>query len=172
DIAERKHSEEELRHQLAFNSAITTHLGEGLCAMDREARVTFLNAAAERMLGWRESELLGRFIHDVIHFQRADGTPIPATECPLLGVMQSGTSVRIEEDVFTRRNGTVFPVSYTCSPIDTVRPAAEAKEIQIEASLEPATGTVSGDPDRLQQVVWNLLSNAIKFTPKGGRVQV
>jgi CheY-like chemotaxis protein len=56
--------------------------------------------------------------------------------------------------------------------LDTVRPAAEAKKIKLEASLEPAAGTLSGDPDRLQQVVWNLLSNAIKFTPKGGRVQV
>ena len=303
DIGARKQSEEQLRHQLAFTSAIITHLGEGLCAMDREGRVTFMNAAAERMLGWRESELLGRSVHDVIHFQRADGTPIPATECGLLGVMQSGTSARIEEDVFTRRNGSVFPVSYTASPIvtdgqvvgavvafydisdrreqerqrislltreqearadaesanrlkdeflatlshelrtplnaiigwahllrtgtldeatagraletidrnakaqnqlindildvsriitgklhltlqpvdpgavmeaalDTVRPTAAAKEIKIEASLEPSVGTVSGDPDRLQQVVWNLMTNAIKFTPKGGKVQV
>jgi PAS domain S-box-containing protein len=303
DITERKRSEEELRRQLAFTSAITTHLGEGVYALDREGRLTFMNAAAERMLGWRESELLGRFIHDVIHFQRADGTPVPATECPLLGVMQSGTTVRIEEDVFTRRNRSTFPVSYTSSPIvtegevvgailtfydisdrrqaeqkrvsllareqearrdaeaanrlkdeflatlshelrtplnaimgwahllrtgtldeataarametidrnakaqnqlindildvsriitgklhlamqplelapvveaalDTVRPAAEARNIRLEATLEPAAGTLSGDPDRLQQVVWNLLSNAIKFTPKGGRVQV
>ena len=303
DISERKRNEDQLRHQLAFTSAITTQLGEGLCSLDREGRVTYVNPAAERMLGWRDSEILGRFIHDVIHFQRADGTPIAVTECALLGVMQAGTSVRVEEDVFTRRNGSVFPVSYTSSPIvtdgnvvgaviafhdisdrreeerkrvlllareqearesaeaanrlkdeflatlshelrtplnaimgwahllrtgsldeataaratetidrnakaqnqlindildvsriitgklhltvqpldpvavvegalDTVRPAAAAKQIQIEASLEPSPGTVSGDPDRLQQVVWNLLSNAIKFTPKGGRVQV
>jgi PAS domain S-box-containing protein len=303
DIAERKRSEEELRRQLAFRGAITTQLGEGLYALDGEGRMTFMNPAAERMLGWRESELLGRFTHDIIHFQRADGTPVPATECALLGVMRSGTSVRMHEDAFTRRNGTVFPASCTSSPIvdngkvvgvvtafhdisdrrqeetrritlltreqqarqdaeaanrlkdeflatlshelrtplnaimgwahllrtggldeatsaraletidrnakaqnqlindildvsriitgklhlavqpldpgpvveaalETVRPAAEAREIQLEASLAPSTGTVSGDPDRLQQVVWNLLSNAIKFTPKGGRVQV
>jgi len=56
--------------------------------------------------------------------------------------------------------------------IDTVRPAADAKDIQIHLLLDTTTDVVSGDPDRLQQVIWNLLSNAIKFTPKGGRVEV
>ncbi len=56
--------------------------------------------------------------------------------------------------------------------VDSVRPAAEAKGIRLQVVLDPGAGPVSGDPDRLQQVVWNLLSNAIKFTPKEGRVQV
>ena len=56
--------------------------------------------------------------------------------------------------------------------MDVVRPAAAAKTIQLVARFEPKIGTVSGDPDRLQQVVWNLLSNAVKFTPEGGRVDV
>ncbi|MBW4640002.1 MAG: PAS domain-containing protein [Gloeocapsa sp. UFS-A4-WI-NPMV-4B04] len=56
--------------------------------------------------------------------------------------------------------------------IDIARPSAQTKNIQIEALLEPETIKVSGDPDRLQQVIWNLLSNAIKFTPAGGRVTV
>ncbi|MGH9901116.1 MAG: hybrid sensor histidine kinase/response regulator, partial [Pyrinomonadaceae bacterium] len=56
--------------------------------------------------------------------------------------------------------------------VDVVRPAAAAKGIRIETRLDPATGVVAGDPDRLQQAVWNLLSNAVKFTPSGGRVEV
>jgi signal transduction histidine kinase/CheY-like chemotaxis protein len=56
--------------------------------------------------------------------------------------------------------------------VDSVRPAAEAKGIRLQVVLDRRAGPVSGDPDRLQQVVWNLLSNAIKFTPKDGRVQV
>src|SRR3989442_4345259 len=56
--------------------------------------------------------------------------------------------------------------------IDSLVPAASAKGIRLLPILDPSTGVVSGDADRLQQVVWNLLSNAIKFTPPGGRVQV
>jgi PAS domain S-box-containing protein len=56
--------------------------------------------------------------------------------------------------------------------LDSVRPAAEAKDIRLQAILDPRAGPVSADANRLQQVVWNLLANAVKFTPKSGRVQV
>ncbi|HZN63895.1 MAG TPA: response regulator [Tepidisphaeraceae bacterium] len=55
---------------------------------------------------------------------------------------------------------------------DAVRPAADAKRITIEVGVSPLADQISGDPDRLQQVVWNLLSNAVKFTPVGGRITV
>ncbi|HEV2667200.1 MAG TPA: ATP-binding protein, partial [Blastocatellia bacterium] len=55
---------------------------------------------------------------------------------------------------------------------DAARPAADAKKIRLVSALDPAAGPVSGDPDRLQQVVWNLLSNAVKFTPVEGQIEV
>jgi signal transduction histidine kinase len=56
--------------------------------------------------------------------------------------------------------------------LDVMHPAAEAKSIRLVARVNHNVGTVSGDPDRMQQVVWNLLSNAVKFTPEGGRVEI
>jgi len=58
------------------------------------------------------------------------------------------------------------------SAVDAVRPSADAKSIRLRTVLDPFAGPVSGDPQRLQQVVWNLLSNAVKFTPKGGKIDI
>jgi CheY-like chemotaxis protein len=66
-----------------------------------------------------------------------------------------------------------------CSPhgsveaaVEALRPAAMAKSVSIQLTIDPLAGPISGDPERLQQIVWNLLSNAVKFTPKGGRVHL
>lgn len=115
----RGRAEEMLRRQLDFTRAITNSLGEGVYALDREGRLTFMNRAAEQMLGWTEAELLGKSVHDAIHFQRADGTNVPAAECPLLKVIESNVTYRTEDDLFTRKDGRTFPVAYTSSPVLT-----------------------------------------------------
>lgn len=122
-VAEREMNpltEEQSRERLLdFLRAVTDNLGEGLYTLDAAGRVTLVNPAAERMLGWSEAELLGKDMHETIHFQRADGTPYPREECPLLRVIQTGTVEQIEDDVFTRRDGSLLPVAYVSSRIVT-----------------------------------------------------
>jgi PAS domain S-box-containing protein len=66
----------------------------------------------------------------------------------------------------------IEPAASVDAAIETVKPAADAKGIRLEAALDRTAGPIAGDPDRLQQIVWNLLTNAIKFTSRDGEVRV
>jgi PAS domain S-box-containing protein len=100
-----------------FTTVLANNLGEGVYALDREGLLIYMNPAAQRMLGWQQEELLDHNMHEAIHFQRADGTHASAEECPLLDVMDSEKTVSNEDDVFTRKDGSMFPVAYTSAPI-------------------------------------------------------
>ncbi|HEY7974835.1 MAG TPA: PAS domain S-box protein, partial [Ktedonobacterales bacterium] len=97
--------------------AITDNLGEGVYALDTAGRVAFMNPAAEAMLGWTFTALRGHDMHATIHFQHADGTSYPREQCPLLRVVGSAQVERVEDDTFTRRDGSMFSVSYVSAPI-------------------------------------------------------
>ncbi|MCL5292609.1 MAG: PAS domain S-box protein [Actinobacteria bacterium] len=96
---------------------ITSALGEGIYVLDAEGLLTFINPEGERLLGWSESELLGKRVHDIFHYQKADGTQLAADDCPIIKTIKNGKSRRVDDDVFTRKNGPTFPVSYMVTPI-------------------------------------------------------
>lgn len=96
---------------------IMSVMGEGVLALDAEGSVTFMNSEAERLLGWKESELIGRNFHMHAHYMRADGSDHPAEECEVLKSMSCGKPYHTEEDVLIRKDGTMFPVSFACNPI-------------------------------------------------------
>ncbi len=108
----------ELRRQLTFTRALTLSIGEGIYALDTLGRLTFMNPAAERLLGWTADELRGRQVHDLIHFQQADGTPAPAEACPVMQALRTGSPIRVDDDVYTRKDGSLLRISYASSPIE------------------------------------------------------
>jgi PAS domain S-box-containing protein len=109
--------------------------------------------------------------------------PADRTKPALESVERNATALQqIIEDVLDVSRIVSGRLRLSVEPVDvprvlreacaTVMPAADAKGVGVETVIDPLTPPVSGDPDRLQQIVWNLLSNAIKFTPRGGRVQL
>lgn len=110
DITDRKEAEE-------FRAVVMDNMAEGLYTLDADGLVTYVNPAAEFMLGWTEAELRGKPMHATVHFQRADGQGVPTEECSLLQVRTQGRSIRILDDAFTRKDGSIFPVAYSSAPL-------------------------------------------------------
>ncbi|MBE0485739.1 PAS domain-containing protein, partial [Marinobacter sp.] len=99
------------------NQLILHAVGEGIYGVDAEGRTTFANPAAERMLGWRMDELMGRVIHRVVHHSHEDGSLFPLKDCPIYGAFRDASIKRVGDDWFWRKDGTGFPVEYTSTPI-------------------------------------------------------
>ena len=117
DITASKAQAVELRKSEHFVAALTDSMVEGMFALDRDGRVSYMNHAAERLLGWTKDELASRSIHDTVHYQHEDHSPYAAADCPLQAALRTGTTVRVEDDTFTRRDGRLLAVSYSAAPI-------------------------------------------------------
>ena len=172
DFTERKQAEDERNQLLAREQEARTAAevanrlkDEFLATLSHELR-SLLNA----MLGW--TRLLNSRKFDEATTTRAMQTIERSAKSQAQLVEDLLDVSRIIQGKLRLNVRPVELISAIESAIETVRPAAEAKEIRIQSVLDPSAGLVAGDFDRLQQVVWNLLSNGIKFTPKGGCVMV
>lgn len=96
---------------------ITSTLGEGVFVLDGQGIITFINPEACRLLGWTEDETIGKHIHQITTFRKADGSELPVTRYPVLNVLELGTAFRVDDHSMLRRDGSGFPVSYVSTPI-------------------------------------------------------
>ncbi|PWB59074.1 MAG: hypothetical protein C3F18_01285 [Nitrosomonadales bacterium] len=117
DITARKLMEEQAAASNRFLHSLTDALGVGIYALDAQGCCTFLNREAEKLLGWSKEELMGKSIHDVVHFQTADGTHISKSECPTHKAIKQGETFRSDQDIFTRKDGSVFNISIVAVPL-------------------------------------------------------
>lgn len=100
------------QNQLLLNAA-----GEGIYGVDSEGRATFVNPAAERILGWKSEELLGKNIHLAIHHSHTDGSDYCVQDCPIFAAFRDGSVRQVDDEVFWRRDGHPIPVEYTSTPV-------------------------------------------------------
>jgi PAS domain S-box-containing protein len=119
DVTEQAKAEQQIRAARDYLSAIANSMGEGLFTLDPEGRTSFINPAAEAMLGWSSKDLAGRVMHDVTHHRRPDGSPRPIGDSPMTRARRLGEVVRVDDDVFVREDGSDLPVAYTASPFET-----------------------------------------------------
>ncbi|MGH2941322.1 MAG: EAL domain-containing protein, partial [Solirubrobacteraceae bacterium] len=119
DVTERVRAAQELRAARDHLRAVTDSMGEALCTLDDAGNISYLNEAAERLLGWSADELRGRNLHETAHYRRPDGSPYPVAECPLYGSHRARETARIDDDMFVRRDGTSVPVAWVLTPFQS-----------------------------------------------------
>jgi PAS domain S-box-containing protein len=118
DITERKQAQEALRESKEQLSLILHSTAEGIYGLDMAGNCTFCNAAGVRILGYGgEQDLLGKNIHGLMHHTRADGTALPADQCPAIKALISGAYVHSDTELLWRADGTNFPAEYWAHPI-------------------------------------------------------
>jgi signal transduction histidine kinase len=169
---ERKRAEEERERLLANEhnarnqaEAANRLKDEFLATMSHELR-TPLNA----MLGWAHMLMRGKLDEkNTAHGLEVIERNARAQHQLIADLLDVS---RIISGKFRFEQGMVELIPTIEAALETVRPAAEAKGVQLRFQVDSAAGLVSGDANRLQQVVWNLLTNAIKYTPRHGRVEV
>ena len=119
DASDRIESERALLSARNYVRAVTDSMAEGVYAVDPEGRLTYMNQAAEDLVGWTAQELEGIVVHDIVHSRLPDGSHRGPDDCPIRAARRDGVTVRVEEDVFVRRDGTLLPVAYTAAPFST-----------------------------------------------------
>jgi PAS domain S-box-containing protein len=172
DITGRKQDEERLKEALAREQEARGEAERANHSKDEFIAVVSheLRSPLNAILGWTSA--LRRAPHEEQIYDRG------------LEAIQRSARMQSQliEDLLDTARAVSGKLKLEVRPIDleeviekaeeSVRPAAEAKGISLDIRLDRNAGQITGDPDRLQQVVWNLLSNAVKFTNEGGRVEV
>lgn len=117
DISERRRTLDKIRQLSRQNQLILDSLGEGVYGVDLSGKATFVNPAMVGMVGYDHNELLGQSIHKLIHHSKIDGTVFPSDECPIYAAYRDGTTHRIRDDLFWRKDGSSFSVEYVSTPV-------------------------------------------------------
>lgn len=117
ELKEHTQAEQEVQMLKQQYELILQTVGDGILGQDMEGKITFVNPAAAKMLGYAAEELIGLEGHAIWHQARPDGMPSKSEgECPILKACRKGGEFRGRDEVFWKRNGTSFPVEYVATP--------------------------------------------------------
>ena len=158
DITEEIRNKEALDYQSKLNKTITDNATSCLFMMNQEGYCTFMNPAGEKMFGYTFEEIRSKPLHYMIHHKKQDGSPYPKEECPIGGALESLSEIKDHQDHFFRKDGSMFPVSCSASPIfENDIPVATVIEIRDITEEKKADLEISERNKDLQQINDELL---------------
>jgi len=117
DVTEQYEAQVALHLATRQRELILESVGDGIYGIDLDGRLTFINEAGARALGYSVDELSGVDVHELIHHSHADGTPYSKSTSPILQALRRNESIRMRDEVFWRKDGTAIPVEYSANPL-------------------------------------------------------
>ena len=153
DVRERRLAREEAKRLTTYLQLLLDSAGEGIYSVDLDGRCTFINRAAQELLGYSRHEALGKDMHTLIHHTQDTG-PVPRDESPVASVLDTGRGVRVDDEVIWRKNGSSFAAEYSSYPIvergrvagavvvfrDVTEARSMAMQLEYQASHDALTG--------------------------------
>ncbi|MER3587929.1 MAG: histidine kinase [Mastigocladus sp. ERB_26_1] len=116
-LRDRKQTQASLERLSRQSELILNSAGEGIYGLNCHGKITFVNPAAARMLGYGVKELINLFMHEVVKHSKPDGVRYFLEDNPIYATLQNGTIQHVTDDIFYRRDGSKFPVEYVSTPI-------------------------------------------------------
>lgn len=116
-LRDRKQTQASLERLSRQSELILNSAGEGIYGLNCQGKITFVNPAAARMLGYGVKELINQFMHEVVKHSKPDGVRYFLEDNPIYATLQNGTVQHVTDDIFYRRDGSKFPVEYVSTPI-------------------------------------------------------
>jgi PAS domain S-box-containing protein len=114
---QRRVAEQTLEQYRSRMQSIFEAAGEGICGLDADGMINFINPRATKLTGWEAGDLIGKSFHETIHYSRPDGAPFPKQDCSLCATLRDGLTHWMDAEVFWRKDGSSFPVEYMCVPM-------------------------------------------------------
>jgi len=174
EITERRQFEQALAESEAQVRLLLDSTGDAIYGIDMQGECTFVNATCRHLLGYDTSdELLGKNMHELIHHTHVDGSPYPAKSCQIYQAYITGQHVKVDDEVFWRKDGSAFPAEYFSHPI-----WREGKIIGAVITFRDITEhkAIEGALERAQAIAhigsweWDLVTNEVAQSDETKRI--
>jgi len=169
EIVEHSKAEEALRKSEESKRQLLHAAGDGILGVDVTGKLTFVNPAALRILGYTEQEILGqtgKMVHDLIHHSHADGSKYLIDDCPMRASFAHGTDHYITDELLWRKDGSSFPAEYSSMPI-----IQDGKIMGAVVTFKDITERKQAEEEiKRNQLITELYANEISIIAEIGRV--
>jgi PAS domain S-box-containing protein len=173
DVTEQFEAEEALHMATRQRELILEAVDDGIFGMDLYGKMTFINEAGARTLGYGADQLVGRDLHELIHHSHADGTPYSRSTSPILQALRRSEPIRMRDEVFWRKDGKAIPVEYSATPLleegqvcgmvvafQDVSERRRLEKMKLRASLGLIqSGTLDKRPEKQRQMIEMAIGN-------------